>query len=170
MGDERSCPECGARLGMKASHCDCGWGRKPAGQQSAHNMRCDWHSGQLQCRYPVGRFDVGCRSGFCLFHRSTPAGIDAARIAEESQLHTPEQYLGRATAHTYGATVPPVVRALRERLRDVKTGKERPSLFATILPPRATTERTSADEHIARADAARLEDINAMLAEAARGG
>lgn len=90
---------------------------------------CDWTSGTLECHYPVGRLDEGRSSGFCIFHRKTPDGFQAAEIARDSLTSSPEQYLARAKALVYGdGTDNANVRELRARLRK-KAEIEEPEPF-----------------------------------------
>ena len=121
---ERGCPDCGERLDPLARRCACGWmaagERRKVAQESAprHHMTCTWHSGPLQCQYPVGLFVDGAARGWCIFHRHTGEGVAAARIAEESRGCPPEIYLERAKRLTYGdGTDNANVAALRARLR-----------------------------------------------------
>lgn len=82
------------------------------------NHVCTWQSGALGCTWPVARFDEGRRSGFCIFHRHTPDGYEAAQIAAASLGHTREGYLARAKALVYGnGTDTPSVAATRATLR-----------------------------------------------------
>lgn len=168
MGDEprmrKLCPDCGERLDIDARRCVCGWGVKAASRDQRQTLNvCTWHSGSLRCTYPVGRFDTGMTSGFCIFHRAKPDGASAARIADESSGHTPEQYLERAKAHVYGASPPPAVLELQKRVASVQ-GAGKVGLFAARLLPQRT-EAPEVDAHIAEADQ-RMADINRLLAEA----
>lgn len=122
-GFERSCPECGERLNRDAKVCACGWGRSKKGDSGPrHDMTCSWHYGQLRCRYPVGLFMQGEFRGLCAFHRARDRGHEAALIAEESQTATREQYLDASKRQIYGAGDNPLVRRLREQLRERRGG------------------------------------------------
>lgn len=126
---DNPCPECGEKLSPRADNCEaCGWKAKGArvrGQNNypLHRMGCTWSSGQLQCHYPVGRFEHGSFSGWCIFHRSKGEGVEAARIAEESRNCPPEVYVERAKRLMYGdGTDNASVRSLRARLTHRATG------------------------------------------------
>lgn len=142
------CPDCGERLSVDADRCGaCGW-TKPGARRARmdsgprHNMTCTWHSGALFCRYPNAFFEEGRTSGFCVFHRRTPDGTAAARIAEESEFVGQAGYVERAMDHAYGAPEEhgsrpdsPSVRTLREQLAARAKGGN-VGLFATrILGP-----------------------------------
>lgn len=172
MGDEniygsRPCPDCGERLAHDARRCACGWGASKRGKgEVASNPVCTWHSGMLVCRYPVGRFDLGARSGYCVFHRAKGTGIDAARIAQESEGHTPEQYLERARRLVYGdGSDNANVAALRARLRRVQAG-ETVGILATRLLDGLGGPDPVVDERIAAADLANMDAINRSLRDA----
>lgn len=125
----RKCPSCGERLSFDAERCVCGWAVKAKRSDGpAHEMTCSWTYGALRCRYPNGLFAEGVKRGFCLLHRRTPSGVVAARIAEESQAASREQYVEAAENATYGVRVNGArpdnanVAELRSRLRRVAGG------------------------------------------------
>lgn len=174
MGDERNggyqgrfCPDCKDRLSPDARRCACGWGAPKRREMAPEtNNVCTWRSGNLTCSYPVARFDIGMKSGWCVFHRSETSGAKGARIADESQGHTPDEYLDRARLFVYGGgkTDNAVNAKLRARLRRVADG-ERVGILATRLLGDATPAG-AADQHVAAADEAMLAEINRRLAEA----
>lgn len=125
----RPCPDCREPIARDAARCKCGWETSEAKStrrsegRPTHNMTCTWQSGSLRCHYPVGRFEAGMLSGWCIFHRATGEGRPAAVIAEDSQGCPPEVYLERAKALTYGDGSDNVsVRSLRAQLTSRATG------------------------------------------------
>ena len=134
------CPDCREKLNADADCCGaCGWmgagaKRRKAGFQAdtapRHNMRCSWHAGQLTCSHPCAYFPDQTTSGFCIFHRRTPEGVEAARIADRSRSMGPEEYLAAAKDLAYGPVNPetgmrpdpPATVELRKRLRTVASG------------------------------------------------
>lgn len=120
----KTCPECAERLSLDARQCACGWrvgGKRGANSGPEWNHVCTWHFGSLSCRYPVGRFDQGMRSGLCVFHRTNDRGAIAAQIAEDSQHHTPEQYLAAARRFVYGNRPPTKAAAKAGDLRNLES-------------------------------------------------
>lgn len=99
-------------------------------------MACTWHSGALQCRYPVALFRDQDLSGWCVFHRVQGEGIEAARIARDSLEATPAQYAECAKALTYGdGSDNANVARLRAQLK-IKAAGGNVGLFSThILGP-----------------------------------
>lgn len=112
----RKCPECGERLSLDASRCACGWSQGGNGKPPSHDMQCAWTYGDLRCRYPVGLFADGAKSGFCIFHRANKQGAIAADLARDSENYKPEDYQRLAALQTYNGGNPMVDR-LREAIR-----------------------------------------------------
>jgi hypothetical protein len=104
-------------------------------EKAAYNMVCTWNYGGLSCRYPVGLFLDGARSGLCLFHRQRAKGPMAAAVAEESHNCTQEQYHERASRALYSIE-PPGIRKLRDRLKRVAGGETVGILASRLLPER----------------------------------
>ena len=97
------CPECGERLSRDARQCACGWGAKKVKPGDIPtDMQCQWVANGRRCRYPVGRFEQGMKTGKCVFHRNCGDPADGARIVEESLTATPEQYVEAAKRYIYG--------------------------------------------------------------------
>lgn len=65
-------------------------------------MVCTWQSGGLFCKFPCALFEGQATSGFCIFHRRTPDGVDAARLAEQSHHTGSAEYVERAKDLMYG--------------------------------------------------------------------
>lgn len=115
----RKCPECGERLSLEARQCACGWGApKAKAGQLFYDHECQWVANGYRCKYPAARFDAGCTTGMCVFHRAGPSGVDGARIVQESQGATRDQYLEAAKRFVYGVRDPH--EELRKQLK--KTG------------------------------------------------
>lgn len=137
------------------------------GAKSRDDHQCTWRAGDIRCRYPVGYFDQGKRTGFCLFHRGVPAGPDAQEICDQSLDVTPEKYLELLRTRAATSNASPVVEAIRALMI---AGPKRVGHFAAVLlPPRSTgPEADAADAHIAAADAEHFALINALAQEASQ--
>ena len=86
---------------------------------SEWNHVCTWGDGR--CKNPVGRFDDGNRSGWCIFHRRHGSGPQSATIAEESLIHDRESYVRSAMLEVYGSGADNTnVAATRALLRPMK--------------------------------------------------
>lgn len=140
------------------------------GDVGRHDMRCTWNGNGERCKYPVGAFDLGKSSGYCLFHRSMMSGPGAQAICDESQSASPQDYLARAKRFVYGTQDPPVVRRLREQIAKRAAGGNVGILTSRLMAQLPNREADPADEHVAAADAARLAELNAELAIAAQAG
>lgn len=102
----KPCPECGTSIALTAKHCDCGWSATPRAKVNegsvSRNHQCQWRANGLQCRFPVGFFDIGASDGYCLFHRNQMNGATGAEYVEASQKATRGDYLNMARVHVYG--------------------------------------------------------------------
>ena len=141
-----------------------------AGSETKQDQRCTWNGNGQRCRYPVGVFMLGATEGFCIFHRNNYTGPGAQEVCDESQLHTPEEYVERAKRFTYAGKLAPGIVALQERVKRVMAGGKR-SFFADLMPERSTgPEADAVDAHIAAADAAHLDEVNRLAAAASEEG
>lgn len=86
--DIKPCPDCGEPIGAKALSCGCGWGlKRRKGAEAGRDTQCTVIASGTRCRYPVGLFRDGARSGECIFHRNK--GPDWAEQIVEMSLEVP---------------------------------------------------------------------------------
>ncbi len=89
----KSCPDCNATLNAQAKSCNCGWqeeslffGKPKAGDGYIEREPfCTFRANGKKCRFPVGFFDTGATTGFCIFHRGGMSLSVGANIVEMSQ-------------------------------------------------------------------------------------
>lgn len=123
------CPSCGGPLGAKATYCGCGWKadkRPVAGPgQIFRDKQCTYLANLERCQYPVGFYDHGATSGWCIFHRLSRDGATGAQIVSESfnpTKETKEKYLEAAAKTVYGNGDNVTVAKIRAGLRKVPLG------------------------------------------------
>jgi len=100
------CPQCKDKLNPDAKACACGWKKAAhADNTPTKDLRCTFTFAGQRCYHPVGFFDQGSFSGWCIFHRSVDPKDSpelAKNIVMDSDRCSPEQYLKMAKAKTYG--------------------------------------------------------------------
>lgn len=137
-------------------------------QESRDDHRCIWNGNGDRCRYPVGFFAQGSHEGYCCFHRAVMSGPGAQVICDDSQSHTPEQYVERAKQHAYSGKLSDADLALQERTARVqaahRAGNPLPRFVIPIRAPEPGDE--AVDERIAAADLANMDAINSALRDA----
>lgn len=141
---ERLCPECGENLNKDARQCACGWGKRKVTERigKVFDHRCTFRTFGDRCEYPVGWFEMGATTGWCIFHRNALPG-DGTPIVEQSRSVPYAQAIKPIIARNADN---PNVRALRERIAAKRGDPQRVgSVLAESLPER----EPGADEAVA---------------------
>lgn len=116
----KPCPSCGEKLNPDARSCVCGW--QPSGRSTSavppKDTQCTFQYAGTRCRHPVGFFDAGASSGWCIFHRSTEDHALRRDIVNDSQNCTQAQYLDMARRKTYGQGDAFEVAKIRKTLKE----------------------------------------------------
>ncbi len=117
------CPSCDETLNKDARQCACGWKNprfeaQPSAKEAPKDRQCTYTHAGMRCKHPVGYYEQGAQSGWCIFHRASTSQETGRDIVIDSEKFSAREYETAAKAKTYGNGDSFEVAKIRAGLRD----------------------------------------------------